>query len=316
MKILITGGAGVIGSLHAAHVLAQGHTPVVLDACDAPRNEFNLSHLPPSVEVIRERIEHMGSRLVDLVERVDAIVHAAAHTGIPHSAIDPEDDWISNVEATRALVKAIRLHPRPTVILSSVKPLQVRADGIVDEYNPTQCDEPYAASKLAQAAIAQAWATSYDLPIVTFRCSNLYGPAACHGPRHGWATWFAIAAATGRDVEIHGTGRQSRDLLYATDLSDAIDRALARAKVLSGRVFCIGGGSRNEVSVNEAAVFLSLPTRPGALRPFDDARVVVDNRRASLLLGGWEAKTSPQEGLAQIREWAQRHRDVLQALYR
>ena len=256
MNILVTGGLGAVGSRYIAQAVHAGHHVTVADCGTDKRHEFTAKRLHSSVhEIIRRRIELVDWASAFDQRPIDAIVHAAAHTGIPHSAEDPNDDWVSNVDATRAILEGLRKTTRkiPMVALSSVKPYRTNADGVlVDEETPLEPDEPYAASKAAQSMLCMAYARQYDLPVTVLRCSNLYADAPCHGPRHGWLTWFCIAAAIGRPIEIQGDGSQRRDMLFCDDVAAGIDAALANIETMRGQVYNMGGGRENVISVRDA----------------------------------------------------------------
>lgn len=272
------------------------------------------------------------------------MLHAAAYTGIPASATNPTADWSDNVDATLVLLEALRNSPkRPkTVVLSSVKPYSLKGfnatplktrfallqwvesaeewfdDGAVDESCPLDPDEPYAASKMAQSAACVAYARSYDLPLTVFRCSNLYGPAPCHGARHGWLTWFCISAALRWSIEIQGTGKQTRDMLHARDVRSAVLHAAERMDVCAGELFNLGGGSANTISVIEAARELEklsgcmLTSAPG--RRFEDDVFVTDTTKFRETTG-WEPRVGVQSGLRHVYEWAVEHREELAEIY-
>lgn len=162
MKYLVTGGLGVVGSAFVRAVVAEGHRARVLDSAEEPRNRWIAEQLCqlPGVEIVARRLETVREH--ELFADCDAIVHAAAHTGIPDSAADPLADWTSNVDATLALLEVLRSNELriPTVVMSSVKPYDVGnvpASRVGDRYvsalevaedYPLAPDEPYAASKI------------------------------------------------------------------------------------------------------------------------------------------------------------------------
>lgn len=329
MRYLVTGGLGVIGSHFARQKLEEGHEVEIIDACEEPRNEWVWNRLRAADRlkllcVDEARLEEMTAEdLLAAVEEADYVVHAAAHTGIPHSLVDPVDDWRSNVDATRLLLEAVRRQPRPTIVLSSVKPYRVPRDlgsGLREDHL-LEPDEPYAASKAAQSLLCQAYARSYGVPVTVFRCSNLYGPAPCHGPRHGWITWFCIAAAIGRPIEVQGTGEQSRDILHAGDVAAAVDLALADlcgGGRLRGEVCNLGGGYRNVVSVNQVAKLLQelagAEVKRGPARAMDDDRVFADSGKFRDLTG-WEPRIYSLDGVREVLAWAQANKTALAKLY-
>lgn len=322
MKYLITGGLGVIGSLIARRLLSDGNQIVIIDAAEEPRNEWIRKRFTSPVEFYKGRMEEKPTeQLKEIVAKVDAVIHAAAFTGIPYSMVDPSDDWRSNVDATRALLEALRTHRKPTAVLSSIKPYQVTPlppEGL-DETAVLNPDEPYAASKAAQSMLCQAYAKSYGVPVVVFRCSNLYGPAPCHGPRHGWFTWFAISAAIGRPIQIQGSGDQSRDMLHAHDVYTACMEAHAGIDKLAGEIFNIGGGGGNRVSVGQVASLLhektGVPLKWSAPRVMDDDHVFVNYRKFEKATG-WRPQVPVMVGLSDLLRWAQEEKEELAELYK
>ena len=324
MRYLITGGLGVVGSCIVRKLLSDGNNSVVIfDSCEEIRNHWihdSLRYLS-ALGVWKERIEISKGLVGQFVRESDAVIHCAASTGIPYSVTEPNDDWERNVDATRVLLEALRKTPKPTVVLSSVKPYRVDPlpPSGLDESVPLEPDEPYAASKAAQSMLCMAYAKSYDLPIVTFRCSNLYGPAPCHGPRHGWLTWFCISAAIGRPIEVQGTGEQSRDMLYADDVYNACMVALENASRLKGEVFNIGGGKNNQITVSTAAELLRNRTgveiKKGPPRAMDDDHVFV-NYGKFLKATGWRPYVNVEQGISNVLKWAQINKSALEEIYR
>lgn len=336
MKYFVTGGLGVIGSRFAEIMLRAGHTVTIMDAAEEPRNLWmaeKLQNTYKNVSIFKERMEKANLRIV---EGHDFILHAAAHTGIPHSADDPDDDWVSNVDATRCLLETLRMYAQdiPTVMLSSVKPYKIDhlpcysdpsrtlwAPGVaVDETFQLEPDEPYAASKMAQSALGMAYAKSYDLPVTVLRCSNLYGDAPCHGPRHGWLTWFCIAAAIRYPIELQGTGQQTRDMLFSDDVASAVLAAYEQIDELSGHVYNIGGGVNNTISCTEAIGYIvkylgktiDLHPKPG--RKNEDM-VFITNHGKFTSETGWRPKIDVKTGIARILDWACANADDLMKLY-
>jgi CDP-paratose 2-epimerase len=342
-KYLVTGGLGVIGSRFAEKVLDAGHEVVIIDAMAFPRNAWMKDKLltkygPERLLIRPERIESMDG-LDSIIESSDFILHAAAHTGIPHSSTDPIDDWVSNVEASRRILEILRVRnlKMPTVMLSSVKPYKIDnipiiehgnrtiwPDGFsdigIDETCPLDPDEPYAASKMAQSGIATAYARTYDLPVTVLRCSNLYGDAPCYGPRHGWLTWFCIAAALDIEIEIQGTGRQTRDMLFSDDVATAVLSSFENINKVRREVFNIGGGPHNQISCLEAIIFLEfhmrkkLKIKDGPGRKNEDMLFVTNFEKFSNQTG-WFPAVGVTTGMERIVNWAQENSGDLVKIY-
>jgi CDP-paratose 2-epimerase len=333
-RYLVTGGLGVIGSCMARRLIEAGHEVEIIDGGVSDRHRWTRERLigfhpvianPTVYGRIRYRPfntseDDCRGYLFDAVSECDAVIHAGASTGIPYSVTDPVGDWRENVEGTRYLLDALRNAPRPTVVLSSIKPYRVEPlppNGL-DESAVLDCDEPYAASKASQSMLCQAYARSYGVPVVTFRCSNLYGPAPCHGPRHGWLTWFAISAAIGRPLEVQGTGNQSRDMLHADDVFSACMAALEHADKLKGEVFNLGGGSENQITVGEAAALLreltGVEVKAAPRRAMDDDQVFINYAKFAHAVG-WAPRVKVEDGLREVLAWAQRHKAELAKIY-
>ncbi len=319
MRWLVTGGLGVVGSLFARKMLERGDDVRIIDSAEEPRNGW-IARAFASEKIHRYRIEIMPAKLLQAaVQDADAVLHAAASTGIPYSVTAPGDDWERNVEGTRALLDALRLHPRPTVVLSSVKPYRVTAETEargLNESDVLEPDECYAASKAAQSHLVTAYAHSYGLPLTTLRCSNLAGPAPCHGPRHGWVTWFCISAALGRPIRIEGAGTQNRDVLHASDVASAVLAALKIEQ--TGDLFNIGGGPTNRISVNACAKMLQeltgvpIVNAPG--RVMDDHAVWADHSKFTAATG-WVPQVSVIDTVKDILAWAMRNKGDLAKIY-
>ena len=344
---LVTGGLGVIGSYYAHLKLSAGHKVTIIDAAEEQRNLLVSRTLSTTyhsnVNTVTQRLE---TGLNCDISSFDYIVHAAAHTGIPHSVVDPNDDWKSNVDATRVLLEALRLQKLqiPTVLLSSVKPYRTDSEFVIedaarykwqfnritgfDETTELRPDEPYAASKMAQSALGMTYARSYGLPVTVLRCSNLYGPGSCHGPRHGWLTWFCISAALGIPIQLQGNGKQVRDMLYASDIASAIDVALDKVRPheeyvygLAGNVYNVGGGRDNALSCLESIEMIKklahdpieVINAPG--RENED-KIFITNFYRFKTATGWEPKVSVQQGIEQVYQWAYDNRVKLRDTYK
>jgi CDP-paratose 2-epimerase len=339
MKYLLTGGLGVIGSNISKLLLQQDHQITIIDPGEEPRHQWvknNLKSLyKDKVEIRLERLEY--STLKDL-ETYDSIFHLGARTGIPSSKDFPVDDFNSNILATHNLLEKLRTCARkiPTIITSSVKPYAVHTLEFetlgernvwkkkwfagIDESFPLSFDENYAATKIAQSAIAQAYAKSYDLPIVVFRCSNLYGPAMCKGAKHGWLTHFCLSAILNKSIEIQGSGTQTRDMLWFSDVYSAGKLAMEHIEKCKGEIFNLGGGRENAISVLEAANLIGeilgrkVETTFGPGRKFEDPIFITDYNKFKTITG-WESKVKVKEGIEKIIEWAEINKQELTNYY-
>ena len=324
MKVIVTGGLGLIGSRFIDD-LDPTMKVIVIDKGTSPRHEWVANRLSNRSETIfgRSDVREFDWESVLMEPRgPDLILHAAAHTGIPHSVDHPEEDWSDNVEATRAILEGMRRSKSRAILvaLSSVKPYRVPSDGILTEETPLEPDEPYAASKMAQSGLVMAYARSYGLKATVLRCSNLYGNAPCHGPRHGWLTWACIAGALREIFQVEGDGQQTRDMLFCEDVTRAVFSAAESIETTKGNVYNIGGGIGNTVSVSEALRLISKhlnePMRidQAPARPMDDRRVLVDFSRFRADTG-WVPTVGVEAGIGKIVRWALRNVDDLRKIY-
>lgn len=340
MKYIVTGGLGVVGSRFVETVVKRGDMATIIDSAEEKRNLWLCDKLcreyGDKVSVLKSRVEHAD--FSDLLSSHDAVLHAAAHTGIPHSEKDPSDDWISNVDATRNILESMRKSGSkiPVVMLSSVKPYRVHdlpshslndrmwidgryANG-VDETCLLEPDEPYAASKMAQSALVMAYGRTYDLSVTVLRCSNLYGDAPCHGPRHGWLTWFCICAAVGWPINLQGSGLQTRDMLFSDDVASATLAAIDNMNSLKGNVYNIGGGVPNSISCKQAVDLIKTLSKkntevynsPG--RKSEDM-IFMTNHSKFTNETGWKPSVNVENGVKRILNWAEANSDDLKKLY-
>jgi CDP-paratose 2-epimerase len=154
----------------------------------------------------------------------------------------------------------------------------------------------------------------YGLPTVVLRQSCIYGPRQFGIEDQGWLAWFVIAAVTGKPISIYGDGKQVRDVLYVSDLLDAYDACLEQIDQAAGKIYNIGGGPENTISVweefgpmLEASLGRALPIRKDDWRPGDQRIFVSDIRKAEQQLG-WKPRVSVQEGLDCLFEWVKANR--------
>jgi CDP-paratose 2-epimerase len=332
---LVTGGLGVIGSQFTIDRIENGHAVEIIDCGGELRNTYIATQLAKYKDKIKIHVQRLETTVFSNIGKFDYILHAAASTGIPHSEKDPNDDWVSNVDATRHILEELRRTDSkiPMVVLSSVKPYRTTFTQVVegetryisnsslktgfqgfDENTPLEPDEPYAASKMAQSALCMAYAKSYKLPITTFRCSNLYGPAPCHGPRHGWLTWFCISAVLGWPIKLQGNGKQCRDMLYATDVNSAVLAAFNHIELTAGEVFNVGGGPNKVISCLEAVKALNLKYELVDGRKNEDL-IFIANSTKFQVTTGWAPAVQPQVGIDKIVSWAEKHIEKLRDIY-
>ena len=349
MKVLVTGGAGFIGSHVAEYYAGRGFEVVVYDNLSRARiYGLNPKTMQYNVSYLRERfggrvrVVEGDVRDYELLSReardADLIVHAAAQVAVTTSIADPRLDMEVNVEGTfNVLEAARRASTNPTVIYCSTNkvyggnvnkiPVEVRgrryvyADerfkhGIPEDFPIDLCEHtPYGCSKLAADLYVQDYAHVYGLRTAVFRMSCIYGERQMGVEDQGWVAWFVIAALTGRTITIYGDGMQVRDVLYVGDLVEAYD-LFFNSKLKHG-VFNIGGGPENTLSLLELIdmlremLHIDVKVRFSEWRPGDQRVYISDIRRARELLG-WRPKVPPREGVARLISWASANKHLFE----
>lgn len=271
MKVLITGGAGFIGSNLADRLASEGHQVVVYDALLRPGVERNLAwledrHIEKIIAVTADVRD--AQSLANMVREVDAVFHFAAQVAVTTSLSDPLHDFSVNLQGTLNVLEAARPWKIPVIFASTNKVYGDLADVSLeeadDEYRPTEIglrhrgiDEqrpldfhtPYGCSKGAADQYVLDYARSFGLPTCVLRMSCIYGPRQFGTEDQGWVAHFLIRALEEQPITIYGDGRQVRDILDVSDAVDAYVSALRNITRVSGRAFNLGGGPSNAVSL-------------------------------------------------------------------
>jgi UDP-glucose 4-epimerase len=239
MKILVTGGAGFIGSNLVPHLAERGHHVVVLDNLSAGQDA---AELPVSADFRRGDFTD-ETTLAECLTGVDTVVHLAAMSGVIDSIVDPIGCFTSNVEGTfRLLETARRAKIKHFVNASTGGAILGDASPPISEAMAPSPLSPYGASKLATEGFCSAYFGSYGLPCASLRFSNIYGPKSPH--KKSVVATFIKRAIDGDPLVIYGDGSQRRDYLYVGDLVRGI------AAALEGRVngtFQLGSGSPTSI---------------------------------------------------------------------
>ena len=340
-RVLVTGGAGFIGS-HVAETFArEGHPVVVLDNLsrakllkkDDRNARFNWEHLEKQ-EGIRmlEADVRDAAAVTEAAAGAEIIVHTAAQTAVTTSVTDPRQDFENNVVGAFNVLEAARAQsPHPAVIFCSTNkvygenvnalPLQERetrwtfapeyAGGVSEKLSVDLCEHtPYGCSKLTGDLYMQDYARLYGIKTGVFRMSCIYGTRQFGMEDQGWVAWFTIAARTGQPLTIFGDGKQVRDLLWVDDLVAAY-RAFLGSDRPHG-VYNMGGGPENTLSLLELLDLLrerfdrEIPVSFADWRPSDQKVYVSDISKAVSELG-WRPQVSPREGVHRLADWVEEH---------
>src|ERR1051326_1860901 len=273
--ILITGGAGFIGSNLAHRLLSAGHRVRLLDNLSRSGVERNLRWLIEThgdlVDIEVPDVRNL-SIVKQAVRDASQIFHFAAQVAVTSSLVDPIEDFEVNARGTLNLLEEVRAtdNPPPLVFPSTnkvygnlgdlqftngstryapVDPL-IRERGIAEDRR-LDFHSPYGCSKGAADQYVIDYARTYRIPALVFRMSCIYGPHQYRSEDQGWVAHFVIRAITGKPITIYGDGKQVRAILFIDDLVDAFLLAQQNMKRLAGNAFNIGGGPANTISLLE-----------------------------------------------------------------
>jgi CDP-paratose 2-epimerase len=330
--VLITGGAGFIGTNIADRLASDGVPVTVLDSFRRPGVEQNLRWLKRK-HSSAVRVELGDVRDVFAVrramERCDRVFHLAAQVAVTTGLQDPREDLDINLQGTiNVLEEARRLSTPPAIVFTSTNKVYGRLESIrlrqqgdryepvdelirsrgIHERHPLEFCSPYGCSKGAADQYVRDYAHSYDLRTCVFRMSCIYGPHQQGTEDQGWVAHFLLSALRGQPITVFGDGRQIRDLLYVEDLVDALLAASSNDGALQGHAFNIGGGPQNCASLLEVIQMIgSLVGEPLQLAWDDwrmgDQRYYVSETTAFGKLTGWRPRVPVASGLAELHEW-------------
>jgi len=342
MKILVTGGAGFVGSHVAEYFSEKGYEVIALD--NLKRGEIlgknislehNIEFLKGlnSVSFVKGDIRDF-SLLKNLRKDVDIIIHTAAQVAVTTSLKNPREDFEINVIGTFNVLEAARLSDAAVVYCSTNKvygdnvngiPVAEKdkryefaddkyRNGIPENFPIDSCEHtPYGCSKLAGDIYVQDYGHIYGLKTGVFRMSCIYGERQFGVEDQGWVAWFAIAALLNKPITIYGDGKQVRDVLYVKDLIRAYD--LFINSNLKQAVFNIGGGPENTLSLLELLDLLEGLTGKRAKisyenwRPSDQKVYISDISKVKEKLR-WNPRVGPREGVNKLVEWVRENKGL------
>jgi CDP-paratose 2-epimerase len=330
--VLITGGAGFIGSNLADRLLRHGRPVLILDNLSRAGAEHNLRYLWDAYgDLLEVRVGDVRNR--DLVEkltaRCESIFHFAAQVAVTTSLTDPAGDFETNLQGTLNVLEAARKQdPLPPVLFTSTNKVYGDLQDVdlipvgnrhvprdhgtriwgISEARPLDFHSPYGCSKGAADQYVLDYARMYGLPGVVFRMSCIYGRRQLGTEDQGWVTHFALQMLRDGSLTVYGDGRQVRDILYIDDLLDAMLLALGHIQKVTGQVFNIGGGPANAISLLEVIEQLSELSgvqpeiRYGPRRQGDQSYYVSDIRRFTQATG-WTPQVPTRRGVPRLYHW-------------
>ena len=303
MNILVTGGAGFIGSHLVRHLLAKGEQVTALDNLSTGLAE----NLPPEAKLVEMDILDEELPKVVAAGAFDAIVHLAAQTMVDTSIKNPLLDTRENLLGTVQVLEAARAANVKRVIFASTAAAygDVKEDDLpVREAQPTEPMSFYGLSKLSVEKYLEMYRKIYGMEYVVLRFANVYGERQGDGGEGGVISIFAKAVAEGRDITIYGDGEQTRDFVYAGDIAEGIWAALRTEEVNAAYNL----STQTETSLRELVSLLAeirgreIVPKYGAEREGDIYKSMLSNNRARRGLD-WQPVTTLAEGLRRTYEY-------------
>jgi len=345
MRVLVTGGAGMIGSHCAERYAKDKHNKIIvydnlmrskIFASRKKSVEYNWYYLHRYKNIDFWKNDVRDLKAVDKcfkAFRPDVVIHAAAQPGVRFSLGHPYEDLTINACGTVNVLDAMRRHAaRGTLVYCStnkvygehVNDIPLRqtktryvfqgVQGVGEDQNIDHTGHtPYGVSKLAGDLYAQDYAYTYGIKTGIFRMSCIYGTRQFGFEDQGWIAWFAICYLLGDQVVIYGDGKQVRDVLWVEDLIDAYDRFI-KSPLKSG-VFNMGGGPKNTLSLLELVEILKSVTGRkvkvafNPWRKFDQKVYISDITKVRKALQ-WSPTVSVREGVERLVCWLQNNRKL------
>ena len=330
MNILVTGGAGFIGTNLTEYYLKKGHRVCIFDNFARSGSQKNLAWLKTlggNLHIVKGNIVKDILLIKKEVEKSDVVFHFAAQVAVTSSVLDPRSDFEVNARGTFELLELIRQSKaRPVIFYSSTNKVYGEMNDIpvvekktrysykklpwgVSEKQLLDFHSPYGCSKGVADQYMRDYGRIYGLKTVVFRQSCVYGLRQFGVEDQGWVAWFIIALSLGKKIKIYGNGKQVRDLLDVRDLVRAYDLCLKNIKKTSGQIYNIGGGIKNTMSVwyefkpiLEKLFQKKITAEFVRWRPGDQPIFISDNRKA-LRDFSWKPQISVEQGIKDLYQW-------------
>lgn len=343
MGFLVTGGCGFVGSNLTAELIRRGEEVFVVDNLSRPGSDRNLEWLS---QLGKFEFFNQDTRNIEDLEslfrskQISCAFHLAGQVAMTTSLSDPLRDFQINVAGSMNILECVRkFAPDSTVVYASSNKVygeleeldlaelptryEPKEKKVIGERAPLQFCTPYGCSKGAADQYMLEYARNFGVNSVVFRHSTIYGGRQISSFDQGWVGWFCQKALETRDAHnasftINGDGKQVRDLLYVSDAVACYLAAHERIKAARGRVFNIGGGYENSMSILELLAYLGnrldveMTPRKLPWRANDQKYFVADCSRALEILN-WKPVVSKEMGIEETLMWEQARRNKASA---
>jgi CDP-paratose 2-epimerase len=327
--VLITGGAGFIGTNLAERFLSNNQPVIVYDNLSRTGVERNLKALSRRfgslVQVSVSDVRDV-SAINRAVTSASQVFHFASQVAVTKSLLNPLIDFEVNARGTLNILEALRSleYPPPLVFTSTNKvygPLtnlklvqkgtryefddnKSRFSGINESY-PLDFHSPYGCSKGAADQYVLDYSRTFNIPAVVFRMSCIYGPHQIGTEDQGWLSHFLLKAIEGKPITIYGDGMQLRDVLHVNDLIVAFDSVTDNLERVTGQAFNIGGGPANTIRLLELIDIINKLTGKNCVVDYEeprmaDQRYYVSDLRKFQALTGWVPRINVLDGVTSL----------------
>ena len=320
MKLLVTGGAGFIGSCFVRHILKKynDYQVINLDALTYAGNIENLDDVKdnPNYRFVHGNIcdKKLAKELI-IDEGVDAVINFAAESHVERSITGPEIFIETNVQGTLNLLQAAKEAKTQRFLQVSTDEVYgtLGKDGYFYETTPLAPNSPYSASKASADMLVRAYYETYKMPVLNTRCSNNYGP---YQYPEKLIPFFISQLLKGEKVPVYGDGMNVRDWLYVYDHCSAIDTVLHKGKV--GEVYNIGGHNEKTNMEITKIILEAMGKDESSIRYVEDRlghdrRYAIDNHKIQSELG-WEPSLTFEEGIKLTIDWYLNNQDWMKSI--
>jgi CDP-paratose 2-epimerase len=343
MNVMVTGGCGFLGSHVCEFYAKRGDSVVAYDnltkyelgrtgyAIERAR-QYNCDYLNDlGVYIAEEDIRDLET-VMDYASDVDFIVHTAAQPAMTIGVEDPVLDFNTNVRGTFNVLEAVRRYRIPMVSCGTIHIYGNSINGSLNEdetrysRTPPAIDEthpvvqgkltPLHASKRSAELYVETYMHTYKLPVASFRLTGLYGPRQFGGEDHGWVANFSIRALLEQPIRVFGTGKQVRDILFASDVARAFHAFYQHGKP---GIYNLGGGPDYSISLLECIDCISDITGKAVRVEFEEERLgdllyfVCDSSKAARELH-WTPDVSPKRGISSLIRWIEKEIDIFKGV--
>lgn len=329
--VLITGGAGFIGTNLAHSLLLSGKKVIILDNLSREGSRVNLqwlvdnhgSNLKVVIADVRDR-----NAIVKPIREADTVFHLAAQVAVTKSLINPIEDFKVNVEGTLNILETLRtIDEPPFMVFTSTNKVYGKLNNVkliehnqrytpasseyingISEGTNLEFNSPYGCSKGSADQYILDYYRSYSLPVTVFRMSCIYGPHQYGTEDQGWVAHFIMNMLQNKPITIYGDGKQVRDILFANDLISAFLLVLENKNKCIGEAFNIGGGKDNSISLVEFVNLLkkyNYPLPSVSFAPWrngDQYFYISDTTKFSTATG-WKQSVPLEHGIDLLFQW-------------